>query len=165
MTRIRIRARELALRTVCGSSRTGLLSLFMSELVVLLLASGLLGMTLTELSASAFRELSHVEAGVMFRAFLYYLFVLVVSLLLTFCVVWHYSRKSLADVMNGCRHAGHVRVSFQQVSVWLQLFMSVLILFCLSVLMKQLYHLSHIDIGFERDGRATLIVHAPERKN
>lgn len=164
VTRIRIRARELALRTVCGSSRTGLLSLFMSELVVLLLASGLLGMTLTELSASAFRELSHVETGVMFRAFLYYLFVLAVSLLLTFCVVWHYSRKSLADVMNGCRHAGHVRVNFQQVSVWLQLFMSVLILFCLSVLMKQLYHLSHIDIGFERDGRATLIVHAPERK-
>lgn len=157
VTRIRIRARELALRTICGSSRTGLLLLLVAELVLLLLASGLLGMVLIELSASSFCELSHVEGKVMFQAFFYYLIVFVFALLLTFGVISYYSRKSLAAVLTGSLNAGSTRTNFQRVSVGLQLAMSVLVLFCVSVLMKQLYYLSNTeDIGFERDGRAVL---------
>ena len=63
VTRIRIRRREIGLRVVCGSTTGGLFRLFVSELVLLMLGSGLLGLVFLEVAKEKFQELSAVEGG------------------------------------------------------------------------------------------------------
>ena len=59
--RIRMRARELALRLVCGSSRKQLLALLSTEFLLLLLASCILGILFVNLTLPEFKGIAHIE--------------------------------------------------------------------------------------------------------
>ena len=155
VTRIRIRRREIGLRVVCGSTTGGLFRLFVSELVLLMLGSGLLGLVFLEVAKEKFQELSAVEGGLYLPALGYFFFLFLVSVLLSVVIIRYYSRKSIVETLH--HTIGNVReqMFFQQGSIIIQLTICVGILWGLSVLFLQLNHLSHTDIGFERDGRAT----------
>ena len=75
VTRIRIRRREIGLRVVCGSTTGGLFRLFVSELVLLMLGSGLLGLVFLEVAKEKFQELSAVEGGLYLPALGYFFFI------------------------------------------------------------------------------------------
>ena len=64
ITRIRMRKRELALRKVNGSSNGGLLTLLLTELVLLLILSSGIGLVLIELILPTFKRLSQINEGV-----------------------------------------------------------------------------------------------------
>ena len=162
VTRIRIRTRELGLRVVCGSSKTGLSVLFGMELTVLMLVSGLLGMVFIELAEPKFRELSQVTEGVMTSAASYFVGIFILSLLLADFIIVRYTRRSLVAVLQGFRNPGRRGTNIHQVSIGIQLFFTLLVLFSLSVLFMQLYYLKHTDIGFERNGKATLVFSNPQ---
>lgn len=76
ITRIRMRKRELALRKVNGSSNGGLLTLLLTELVLLLILSSGIGLVLIELILPTFKRLSQINEGVSFfiskYLFIYY---------------------------------------------------------------------------------------------
>lgn len=76
ITRIRMRKRELALRKVNGSSNGGLLTLLLTELVLLLILSSGIGLVLIELILPTFKRLSQINEGASFfiskYLFIYY---------------------------------------------------------------------------------------------
>lgn len=155
VTRIRIRRREIGLRVVCGSTTGGLFRLFVSELVLLMFGSGLLGLVFLEVAKEKFQELSAVEGGLYLPALGYFFFLFLVSVLLSVVIIRYYSRKSIMETLHHTIGNVRERMFFQQGSIVIQLTICVGILWGLSVLFLQLNHLSHTDIGFERDGRAT----------
>ena len=158
VTRIRIRTRELGLRVVCGSSKAGLSLLFGTELTVLMLASGFLGMTFIEWTEPKFCELSQVTEGVMTSSAGYFVLILIVSLLLAAILIARYTRRSLITVLQGNARPGGRGISIHQWGIGIQLFFTLLVVFALSVLFLQLHYLKTTDIGFERDGKATLLL-------
>ena len=155
VTRIRIRRREIGLRVACGSTTGGLFRLFVSELVLLMLGNGLLGLVFLEVAKEKFQELSAVEGGLYLPALGYFFFLFLVSVLLSVVIIRYYSRKSIVETLHHTIGNVRERMFFQQGSIIIQLTICVGILWGLSVLFLQLNHLSHTDIGFERDGRAT----------
>ena len=155
VTRIRIRRREIGLRVACGSTTGGLFRLFVSELVLLMLGSGLLGLVFLEVAKEKFQELSAVEGGLYLPALGYFFPLFLVSVLLSVVIIRYYSRKSIVETLHHTIGNVRERMFFQQGSIIIQLTICVGILWGLSVLFLQLNHLSHTDIGFERDGRAT----------
>ena len=162
VTRIRIRRREIGLRVACGSTTGGLFCLFVSELVLLMLGSGLLGLVFLEVAKEKFQELSAVEGGLYLPALGYFFFLFLVSVLLSVVIIRYYSRKSIMETLHHTIGNVRERMFFQQGSIVIQLTICVGILWGLSVLFLQLNHLSHTDIGFERDGRATFAFYPQE---
>ena len=158
VTRIRIRTRELGLRVVCGSSKAGLSLLFGTELTVLMLASGFLGMTFIEWTEPKFCELSQVTEGVMTSSAGYFVLILIVSLLLAAILIARYTRRSLVTVLQGNARPGGRGIGIHQWGIGIQLFFALLVVFALSVLFLQLHYLKTTDIGFERDGKATFLL-------
>ena len=162
VTRIRIRTRELGLRVVCGSSKAELSLLFGTELTVLMMVSGFLGMTFIEWTEPKFCELSQVTEGVMTSAAGYFVGVFVVSLLLAAFLIVRYTRRSLVTVLQGYIRPDGRGISIHQWGIGIQLFFTLLILFTLSVLFVQLHYLKHTYIGFERDGKVTFLLNDPQ---
>ena len=141
LSRMDIRRRELALRRTCGSSGRGLFAMLTTEYSLLVLLSGFLGFVLVELLQSSFQRLSGVEGNVYGKSLLYFLMVLALSLVLLLPFVFRYSSLRPERSRSGRR---------LKVMVGLQLFISLLAIFCTVVLMKQLNHLQHTDLGWER---------------
>ena len=141
LSRMDIRRRELALRRVCGSSGRGLFAMLTTEYSLLVLLSGFLGFVLVELLQPSFQRLSGVEGNVYGESLLYFLLVLALSLVLLLPFVFRYSSLRPERSRSGRR---------LKVMVGLQLFISLLAIFCTVVLMKQLNYLQHTDLGWER---------------
>ena len=141
LSRMDIRRRELALRRVCGSSGRGLFAMLTTEYSLLVLLSGFLGFVLVELLQPSFQRLSGVEGNVYGDSLLYFLLVLALSLVLLLPFVFRYSSLRPERSRSGRR---------LKVMVSLQLFISLLAIFCTVALMKQLNYLQHTDLGWER---------------
>lgn len=145
ITRMRTRNREIELRKVCGSSIRNLFILFGTEYLFVLLLSGLVGMTLIELSLPKFRELSEINGDIYGESFLYFIGILFISyILLIPFIVRRYHRQS-----------GSL-FRFRKCSIAFQLIICILFIFCVSILMKQLNHLANGNIGWERKNTAVL---------
>ena len=153
VTRMRIREREIALRRVNGASRGSLFVQFATEYALLVVAAGLVGMTLVELALPVFRRMSEVSGGVYGEAFLYFLGVLLLSLLM------------LLPFVLRIRHRAMGRDRFRPLSIGVQIAMGVLFTFATVVLMKQLYFLRHTDLGWERKDIAVLHIYKWEDKS
>lgn len=141
LSRMDIRRRELALRRTCGSSGSGLFAMLTTEYSLLILLSGFFGFVLVELLQTSFQQLSGVEGGVYGESLLYFLMVLAFSLVLLLPFVFRYSSLRPERSRSGRR---------LKVMVGLQLFISLLAIFCTVALMKQLNYLQHTDLGWER---------------
>lgn len=118
-----------------------------TEYSLLVLLSGFLGFVLVELLQSSFQRLSGVEGNVYGKSLLYFLMVLALSLVLLLPFVFCYSSLRPERSRSGRR---------LKVMVGLQLFISLLAIFCTVVLMKQLNYLQHTDLGWERRNIAAL---------
>ena len=128
LSRMDIRRRELALRRTCGSSGRGLFAMLTTEYSLLVLLSGFLGFMLVELLQPSFQRLSGVEGNVYGESLLYFLMVLALSLVLLLPFVFRYSSLHPERSRSGRR---------LKVMVGLQLFISLLAIFCTVVLMKR----------------------------
>lgn len=142
VSRMRMRRREIELRRVCGASRFRLFGMFAVEYLLLLLIAGLIGMMLIEVLLPVFRRLSSVQGDVYAHSLLYFAGIALFSLL---CLVPFVRYK--AGGAGG-------RNLFRRVSVFVQLTVSILFVFCLAVLLKQVTHLRHTNIGWERENVA-----------
>lgn len=156
VSRLRMRSRELALRKVCGSSDLHLFILLVTEYLLILLAAGLMGMALIELVLSPFKELSGVKEGdIYWESFLYFALVIGCSLATFLPVTFYFNKQTLQSniqqkTVNRYGYLG------RKISIVFQLSISICFIFCISVIMKQLYYLSTTDIGIERKNIATL---------
>lgn len=160
VTRISIRKREIALRVSCGSGLWGTTCLFVTELLIVLFSAGFIGMALMEILEEKFVELSGVEDEFYLSSLLYFVFILVASVCISLLIIRYYSSKSVSEMLNRRMTSGRKGITFQGGSIVLQLVISVMILFCLAVIFRQLQYLAeNEDVGFEREGRATLRIY------
>ena len=165
VSRMYLRRRELALRIACGSSRVGLTGLFLSELLLILSGAVLLGMILVEAMEKPFCMLSGIEGSIRLSVVVCFLLLAAVIFLMTWGITAFYCNRIASRQLQPAAAVRPGRFSFQKICLGVQFGICALVLFALSFLLLQLRHLTHTDIGFERDGRATIYCYGSESLN
>ena len=147
VSRLRARGRDMALRTICGSSGWQTIVLLLTEYLLLLVVASLLGMLFVELAMRKFMELAMIEipfSAVMISCGCLMLFSLVLSVLLSTLPIMYFKRKTLRVQIE----AEPMRIGknyFRSIGVCIQLVVGFLFLFCTTVMTKQIYMLTHTD--------------------
>lgn len=153
VTRIRMRRRELALRKVNGSSNRGLLTLLLTELVLLLILSSGIGLVLIELILPTFKCLSQIDEGTSFfyiEVFVYILSLVAVTVGFASLLIQYISRRTLLNNISKKSNT-HLSGWFYKISIFFQLFISLGFVFCTLVMMMQLHFLLNTrELGIER---------------
>lgn len=162
VSRMYLRRRELALRIACGSSRVGLTGVFLSELLLILSGAVLLGMIFIEIIEKPFCTLSGIEGSIRLPVAVCFLLLAAVTFLMTWGIIVIYCHRIASRQLQPTVVVRPERFSFQKICLGVQFGICALVLFALSFLLLQLRHLTHTDIGFERDGRATIVCHGSE---
>lgn len=163
VTRIRMRGKEIALRKVCGSSDRNLLALFSIEYLMILLLALLIGMILTDLVLTGFKEISEInenETGVYAEAIGYSGMVACLSFIFSLFPIYYFRKQSLNTAIKGPAN-GTGRNTFQHISMVIQLIISIGFIFCSTILMKQIHFLNNTDLGMERKGRGSVNTYPP----
>ena len=156
-TRMNIRRREIALRVSCGSGAKELILMFVTELLMVMFISCLIGMSIMELLGSGFVRLADIQNNFYLSSLWYFFSILVLSVIVAVVIIRYYSRRSISEMIGNGMSVRNTRFSFQGGSILIQTIISLTVLFCLTVLFKQLYYLKETDdVGFERKGRANL---------
>ena len=161
ISRLRNRGRDMALRTICGSSTWQTGTLLMVEYLLLLFGSLFVSLVFIELFFDGFVELSLLEVN---RSTVYagcsylLLFILAFSAILSFIPILYFKGKTLRVQMEVIPiQLGKNR--FRIAGVCMQLFISLLFIFCSSVMIKQIHYLIHADINVERKNIAMISSH------
>ena len=152
ITRMRIRGLEIELRKVCGSSIGGIFILLSVEYLYIILLSGVLGMAFVETALPAFKKLSGVSGNIYGESLLYFAGILLLSLLLL--VPFAIRRSHI-------RNSGN-KYALRKVSIAFQLVIGILVTFCIIVMMKQIYFLTNVDLGWERKNIASINLLYPD---
>ena len=152
ISRLRNRGRDMALRTICGSSswQTGML--LMVEYLLLLLAALFFSLAFIELFYNGFAKLSQLQID---RTTVYagcgylLLFILGLAAVLSLVPILYFKNKTLKVQIDSTPiQLGRNR--FRIAGVCLQLFISLLFIFCSTIMIKQIHYLIHTDINIER---------------
>ena len=165
VSRMHLRRRELALRIACGSSRGGLTGVFLSELLLILSGAVLLGMILVEVVEMPFCTLSGIEGSIRLPVAICFLLLAAVTFLMTWGIITFYCNRIASRQLQPAAAVRSGRLSFQKICLGVQFGICALVLFCLAFLLLQLRYLTNTDIGFERDGRATIYCYGSESLN
>lgn len=161
VSRIRMRGKEIALRKVCGSSDKHLMSLFAVEYLLTLTLAIFIGMLLIEIVLPAFKELSEIQSassGIYIETITYSGMVACLSFLFSLFPIHYFRRQSLNATMKGSEK-GNGKDYFQKLFIVFQLIISIGIIFCTFVMIKQIHHLNHSDRIVERKGKGTLTIY------
>lgn len=160
VTRIRMRRRELALRKVNGSSNRGLLTLLLTELILLLILSSGVGLVLIELILPTFKRLSQIDEGTSFfyiEVFVYILSLVAVTVGFASLLIQYISRRTLLNNMSKKSNT-HLSGWFYKISIFFQLFISLGFVFCTLVMMMQLHFLLNTrELGIERHNVGSVV--------
>ena len=152
ISRIRNKGRNMALRTIYGSSSWQLSALLMTEYLLLLVSSLFFSMLFIEISAISFMDLAQIQLTrfELYGACAYLLiFIIVLAALLSFVPIYYFKRKTLR-VQIEATPSPSGKNAFRLTSVCLQLIVSILFMFCSIIMMKQIYSLAHSDINVNR---------------
>ena len=158
VSRLRNRGRDMALRAICGSSSWQLGALLMAEYLILLLGSLFFSMMFIELFYNGFMDLSRLKID---RLTVYagcgylLLFVFGLAAVLSLIPILYFKNKTLRVQIDSTPiRLGKNR--FRIAGVCTQLFISLLFIFCSTVMIKQLHYLIHADIQIERKHIASI---------
>lgn len=152
INRIRIRKRDMALRTICGSSNWQLSKLLMTEYFLLILGASLISCLFFELAMKGFMQLAEIQIE---RSIVYLscggllaLF-LIIALIFSYIPIFYYKQKNLRNQIETTPiKIGNSR--FRITSICLQLVVSILFIFCATIMLKQVYFLLNENFNIER---------------
>lgn len=164
VSRLRNRGRDMALRTICGSSAWQMGLLLMVEYLLLLFASLFVSIVFIELFYEGFMELSQLklERSIVYGGCGYLLlFIFGLSAVLSLVPILYFKNKTLRVQIDSVPiQLGKNR--FRIAGVCMQLFISLLFIFCSTVMIKQMHYLINADINIERKNIAWISVNAKE---
>ena len=147
ISRLHARGRDMALRTICGSSSWQLIGLLLTEYLLLLLMGLLVGMLFVELAMNQFMKLAMIRiefSSVMISCGYLMLASLILSVVLSIFPILYFKRKTLRVQIE----AEPTRLGnnyFRSTGVCVQLIIGFLFIFCTTIMMKQVYMLTHTD--------------------
>ncbi len=148
-SRLRIRIREMALRTVCGSSYGRLYALLCTEFVMILCFSCLLGLVFIEICLPTFLEYTKIKGGVYAESLLYFATLALLAMLAFGLVLNHFNRRVFRQALKGATDKRSQQF-FHRSSLVLQMSIGLLLIFCVGIILKQIYYLKSVDVGMER---------------
>ncbi len=166
VTRIHMRSKELALRQICGASFKRLLALLSTEFFTLFVIALLVGMVLIELVYPSFKELSeiHSDKTLIFTEALGYIGAIILcSYTLILIVLSYFRHNTLQSSIKGATK-GQGNNTFRKACIIFQLIISIGIIFCSIIMVKQLHYLRNTDIGIERKNIASISVYPYSEK-
>lgn len=159
ISHIRLRSKELALRMVNGSSNLSMFVLLASEYILLLLSSLLVGMLFIELLLPQFKELAEIKmntSSIYLETAAYCLGIIILSMLISAIPILYYHRKSVQSIISFQKN-GRNRNLFRELSVGIQLVISLLFIFCTLLMIKQVHFLTNTDIGLNKENTAAVV--------
>ena len=150
-SRLRKRWREMAIRQVCGASLGRLFGLLMTEFLILLAGSVLLGFILLELLLPTFRERFMIP--IQLEGLWIYMLLPILALWMGYVLLFLiFTRRTLRRNLS----PSHSTLG-NKINLTFQLTLTTLILFCVSVMTAQVNYLaSEKSLGFEPRDRITL---------
>ena len=146
VVRINLRSREIALRKVCGASRKQIIGLFTMEYSLMTIVAVAVSYGVFALVRTPFLDLTGIEGHLEATLLLYWVGIWIFTCLLLALFTGYYTRHLV----------GHWNHPIHKGALFLQLVISLLMFFCISVLAKQIYFLKHVDLGWERNTIASL---------
>jgi len=161
------RAKEIGIRKVTGSSKTQLVSQFLTESVVITLISLVLSVGLLYLLLPAFNTLSGKQLSFLYLFKPISLGVLIGILLLVGIVGGSYPAFYLAkfnpvSVLKGNLAKGSSNVVLRKVLVTTQFSISMVMIICTWVVYSQLQFMREMDLGFDRQQVVSMTVRGKE---
>lgn len=161
INRIIIRRREVVLRSAMGGTMWNVMGMFFTEYMLLLVLALACGLLFMEGVLPWFLELTGVSSprgAIYAEVMLYSLGVVLTGFLLSVPVINYFFHRSVSQTFQG-RGVRHSYQSFRQMSVVVQLTISIGFIFCTAVMMMQLEKLRHTNPGFERQDMAVLHIY------
>ena len=160
VNRIKLRSRELALRKISASTNVQLIVLLITEFLIVLLLSLLIGGILTEWLFPQFLKLSQIDAPKSFfiiEAVFYSIGIVICSILAVIVPAFYFMKRSVREnIQPETKSFGGIKNIFTLSSLFVQLVVGVLMIFCTLVFLTQLYFLNNTDIGLNRKNVATV---------
>jgi hypothetical protein len=159
VSRFRIRSRELALRVVCGASNRSLFTLLSVEFIMSLVVALVFGTVLILIIVQSFRTLSGIDIELSYiyiESLIYIGAIVLISLLIFLLILYVFRRRSL----NVTIRKGNSKM-FRKTSIVVQLIISIGFAFCTTIILKQMYFLRTVDLGFKCDNRGRISTWIP----
>lgn len=146
LNRLRSRRREMALRLVHGATGRGLVAMFTTEVLLVLLAAAVVGTLGILLLGDTFAQFAHIQMeGYIFSHSLLFMGVtLAVCLLVCTVAVIIVKNVSTSRSISITHRPNH---TFANVSTAIQFIISLLFIFCTLVMFRQVSQLRHRDWG------------------
>ena len=146
LNRLRSRRREMALRLVHGATGRGLVAMFTTEVLLVLLAAALVGTLGILLLSDTFAEFAHIqmEGYIFSHSLLFMAVTLAVCLLVSTLAVVIVKNVSTSRSISITHRPNH---TFANVSTAIQFIISLLFIFCTLVMFRQVSQLRHRDWG------------------
>ena len=161
VTRVRMRLRELALRKVNGATDWQIAATLYTDFLLVILLSLIAGFMLMMLLMPTFKEyvtIGNNNISIYAELLGYAALLTVCSIIAGGIPVLYFRRQALNDNIKGSGTPGS-RNMFRKVSLGVQLIISVGMMFCAAVFIKQMQFLHQTDLGINR--RNVAAVQAP----
>ncbi len=150
-----MRAREISVKKLFGSSRNMLFSQFIGESLILSFVAFLIACVFSILLESVFNDLmaTHIEVASAFSPLLLLyalLLILVVGFISGSIPAWVITRYNAIEVMKGVFRK-RTRGVYSKALISFQFTIAIVLTICTIVLIKQTHFMQHYDMGFNRD--------------
>jgi hypothetical protein len=152
VTRVRMRLRELALRKVNGATDRQIAATLYTDFLLVILLSLITGFMLIALLLPAFKEYASIGNSnfSIYAELLFYAVLLILCSFITGGITILYFRKQeLNEIIKGAGSPGS-RNLFRKGSLLVQLIISLGLMFCSVVFIKQMRFLQNTDLGINR---------------
>ena len=152
VTRVRIRLRELALRKVNGATDWQIAIMLYSDFLLVILLSFIAGFMLIAGLLPAFKEYANIgynNVSIFTELAVYALLLVVCSAIVGSIPVLYFRRQALNESIRGLGSPGS-RNLFRKASLLVQLIISLGMIFCAAVFVKQIRFLYQAGLGINR---------------
>ena len=152
VTRVRMRLRELALRKVNGASNFQIATTLYSDFMLVIILSLVVGFMIMTLLLPTFKDYTNIvntNISIYAELIVYALLLITCCFLVGGIQVLYYRKQSLNDCIKGQGNPGS-RNRFCKGSLFVQLSISLGMMFCAIVFIKQINFLKDTDLGINR---------------
>ena len=152
VTRVRMRLRELALRKVNGATDWQIAASLYTDFLLVIVLALVVGFMLMAWLLPTFKEYAAIgnnRISIYAELMFYAAWLIVCGFIVGGVIIMFFQRKVLNDSIKGFGKPGS-RNLFRKGSLLVQLIISLGLMFCSSIFIKQMHFLHHTDLGVNR---------------
>ena len=164
-----IRAKEVGVRKVMGSTRWQLMKQFFGEAIFLSVIAFVIAIVIAQLSLPFFNELSHKQVSMPYASPAFWGLILLVSLVTGLFAgsypSFYLSAFQPIKVLKGKFAAGHGSALPRKILLVIQFTVSIVLIIGTIIVYRQIQHARDRPTGYQRDGLLSINMNTPELNN